>query len=135
MKGSLAVASLSVAALMLLPHCKTTSGAGPTVAVTCSSLKALGDTFLLTGGALDAAFDAKILTPKDYLPWHDFSLRFQAAYAIADKACEQALKTDDQSVQGVLGAEMTLFQTQMADFVTLAAKIANPNSKSDGGVP
>lgn len=125
----------TAACFTLLPHCKTTNpSAAPTVAVSCTTLKALGDTFLVTGGGLDAAFDAKILSPKDYLPWHDFSLRFLAAYAIADKACEAALKSDDSTVQGVIATEMGLLQSQMGQFIALAAQVVKPHSQ-DGGTP
>lgn len=127
--------------LLLLVACTTTSksqgaasvsdaGVDSVVGVTCVSLNALGKSFLATGTVLDAAFDAKLITPKGYLPWHDFALRFSAAYAVANKACTAAINSNDQSVQGVIAAEMGAFQTQLAAFIAQAVHVG-----TDGGIP
>lgn len=109
------------------PSCATTAAGVVNVSVT--STKALGQLFLTTATAIDAAYDAKLISEPQYAPWRDFSLRFQAAFAIADKTLEAAAETNDVSVQGVIRAELDRLERELSTFQALAATV----TKKPGG--
>ena len=76
------------------------------------SIDALGRTFLETGRALDAAYDAKLVTEQQYDRWRAFVAYWQPVY---DLAADRWLHGDDTAsehaaaVLAALSAELATF--------------------------
>jgi hypothetical protein len=118
-----------VKALLLavsLSACATSATA--TVNVATNSLDATGKLFLATAAALDAAYDAKMVSEMQYDAWRDFAARFKAAFAIADKAMVAAQQSNDQTVIGVVKSEMATLEKELATFQALAGQVVHPTT-------
>lgn len=81
------------------------------------SLDALGRTFLTTGQALDAAYDAKLVSEADYSRWRAFVPYFQATY---DVAADRWLHADDGAAEHA-AAVLAALSAELATFAAMGA--------------
>lgn len=87
-------------------------------AVSGESIDALGKTFLATGAALDAAYDARQVTELQYERWRAFVPYFKSTY---DVAADRWLHGDDSAAEHA-GAVLAALSAELAGFAALASK-------------
>lgn len=80
------------------------------------SLDALGKTFLATGQALDAAYDAHLVTEAQYGRWRAFVGYFKPTY---DLAADRWLHGDDSAAEHA-AAVLAALSAELAGFTAMA---------------
>lgn len=80
------------------------------------SLDALGRTFLATGQALDAAYDAHLVTEAQYARWRAFVGYFKPTY---DLAADRWLHGDDSAAEHA-AAVLAALSAELAGFTAMA---------------
>lgn len=81
-------------------------------AVSGESIDALGKTFLVTGQALDAAYDARQVTELQYEKWRAFVKYFKPTY---DVAADRWLHGDDSAAEHA-AAVLAALSAELAGF-------------------
>lgn len=79
------------------------------------SIDALGKAFLATGAAIDAAYDAKLVSEHDYERWRMFVKYFKPTY---DVAADRWLHGDDTAAQHA-AAVLAALSAELAGFTAL----------------
>jgi len=77
--------------LFLLPACTSDKG----FLISGESLNALGQTFVVTGQAMNQMLDAKQVTPEQYKAWATFALNFQSVYPSCVQTWKDAVLAND----------------------------------------
>lgn len=80
------------------------------------SIDALGQTFLATGHALDAAYDAKLLPEAQYERWRAFARYAKPLY---DTASDRWLHADD-TASAHAAAVLAALSAELAGFTAMA---------------
>lgn len=117
---------LVAAVAVLGASCAT---ATPWVA-TGQSLKVVGNTFVSTAAAMDAAQAAGTVTPEQYRAWASFGRKFQAAWPLALDLWESSIKVNDKVLEGQASAILSTLMTELGGF---AVQVGGTFSQADGG--
>ncbi len=77
--------------------------------ITGESLDAVGQQFIETGAAMNAALEAKVITPPTYARWAVFARKFKQSFPLARHLWEAAADARDEKLQ----AQATAVVAQM----------------------
>lgn len=108
--------ALMLCLALILPSC-----AGDKVLiVTGETLVTLADTFVATATAMDAALEAKTITPAAYRDWAAFGRKFQAAYPLAKNLWRTAADHHDDKLQAQASAMVAQMALDLGAYAALA---------------
>ncbi len=108
--------ALSLLLAFVLPACNEDKA----ILITGESLIGAGDTFVATAAGMDAALDAKKITPADYKKWAAFGRKFQASYFLARNLWQVAADNHDEKIQAQAGAVLTQLVGDLGTYAALA---------------
>lgn len=104
----LVAALAAIATISACTHSQAWSASGEAIA-------ALGQTFVATGHAMDAAYDAHTVTPEQYRRWAAFAHHFKALY---DTTADRWLHADDSAAEHA-AAVLAALSAELAEFTAM----------------
>lgn len=104
--------------ILLFSACTTTQA----LTVSGESIAAIGETFVATGHLMDAALDAKSVTPEQYRQWSTFAKRFKAVFPLAADAWKAAVAVNDGTAAQHAAAILSDLSSDLASFGALITR-------------
>lgn len=106
---------LALCFALVLPSC----AGDKALLITGDSLVTVADTFVATAAAMDAALEAKTVTPAAYRDWAAFGRKFQAAYPLAKNLWSTAADHHDEKLQAQASAVVAQLAADLGAYATL----------------
>lgn len=107
--------ALGLCLALVLPACTEDK----VIIVTGESLITTGDQFIEVGAAMNAALDAKSITPAAYKEWAAFARKFKLAYPAASNLWNVAADNKDETLKAQASAAIAGLVGQLAEYAVL----------------